>query len=51
MLARQETISTFQELLRRFSKFELTAPRESLRYHPTFFLRGLQSLPVRFTRA
>jgi len=51
MLARQETISTFQELLRRFSKFELTVPRESLEYAPTFFLRGLRSLPVRFTRA
>lgn len=51
MLARQETISTFQELLRRFSKFELTVPRDSLEYAPTFFLRGLRSLPVRFTRA
>ena len=47
MLARQEAISTFQELFRRYQRFELTVPRDALKYHPTFFLRGLEHLPVR----
>jgi len=51
MLARQEAISTFQELFRRFARFELTVPRDSLEYHPTFFLRGLEHLPVRLVAA
>jgi cytochrome P450 len=47
MLARQEAISTFEELLARYGKFELMDDYDNLRYHPTFFLRGLQKLPVR----
>ncbi|MFV0276576.1 MAG: cytochrome P450 [Parahaliea sp.] len=50
-LARQETISTFEELLRRYRGFELTCNKDDLKYHPTFFLRGLQSLPVRLIPA
>jgi cytochrome P450 len=47
MLARQEAVSTFRELFRRYERFELTVDRDALHYHPTFFLRGLESLPVR----
>ena len=51
MLARQETLVAFTELLRRFERFELLVPEEELQYHPTFFLRGLRSLPLRVVRA
>lgn len=47
MLAREEAKLAFTELLRRFESFELACDEAELRYHPTFFLRGLQSLPVR----
>ncbi len=49
MLAREETKLAFTELLRRFENFELAVDESQLRYHPTFFLRGLQSLPLRVT--
>ncbi len=50
-LARQETISSFQELLKRYKGFELMCDKDELKYHPTFFLRGLQSMPVRLIPA
>jgi cytochrome P450 len=49
-LARQEAFQTFTELLNRYERFELRADDKSLPYHPTFFLRGLRSLPVRLIR-
>jgi cytochrome P450 len=51
MLARQEAVSTFQHLLAKYQRFELMVNPEELQYHPTFFLRGLKSLPVRFVEA
>lgn len=50
MLARQEALVTFTELLRRFDKFELRARDELLDYVPSFFLRGLKQLPVTLGR-
>jgi cytochrome P450 len=47
MLAREEARVGFTELLRRFERFELACDEDDLEYHPTFFLRGLKSLPVR----
>jgi cytochrome P450 len=49
-LARQEALQTFTELLQRYERFELRVDDDSLPYHPTFFLRGLRSLPVRLIR-
>ena len=49
-LARQEALQTFTELLQRYERFELRVDDGSLPYHPTFFLRGLRSLPVRLIR-
>jgi cytochrome P450 len=49
-LARQEAFQTFTELLNRYERFELRADDAALPYHPTFFLRGLRSLPVRLVR-
>jgi cytochrome P450 len=49
MLAREEARIAFTELLRRFDSFELAVDESELRYHPTFFLRGLRSLPLRLT--
>ena len=46
-LAREEARVGFTELLRRFERFELDCDEDELQYHPTFFLRGLQSLPIR----
>jgi cytochrome P450 len=51
MLAREETRVGFTELLRRFKRFELTVDESELMYNPTFFLRGLRSLPIRLTAA
>lgn len=51
MLARQEAVSTFEELFRRYRAFELMCDKDDLTYHPTFFLRGLQSLPVKLIPA
>jgi cytochrome P450 len=49
-LARQEALQTFTELLDRYERFELRSNDEELTYQPTFFLRGLRSLPVRLIR-
>ena len=46
LLARQEATATFAALLQRYERFELLQP-EPLPYHPSFFLRGLRTLPVR----
>jgi cytochrome P450 len=51
MLARQEALVGFTELLRRFERFELRVPEDALQYHPTFFLRGIRSMPLRMVRA
>jgi cytochrome P450 len=48
-LARQEALQTFTELLNRYERFELRT-NDELIYHPSFFLRGLRSLPVRLIR-
>jgi cytochrome P450 len=50
MLARQETLQTITEVLNRFERFELLMDADELEYNPTFFLRGLKKLPVRFVR-
>lgn len=50
LLARQEAVTTFQQLLARFSRFELLEPFDSLEMNRSFFLRGLQRLPVRLVR-
>jgi cytochrome P450 len=49
MLAREEARLAFTALLRRYQHFELATEESALTYHPTFFLRGLRSLPVRLT--
>ncbi|WNG89266.1 cytochrome P450 [Mycobacterium sp. ITM-2016-00317] len=46
-LARLEGRIALAALLERFPKWELTVPRESLRYKPTVSLRGLTKLPTR----
>jgi cytochrome P450 len=45
-LARLEAQVAFTTLLRRYPELRLAAPREQLRWRPSFLLRGLQSLPV-----
>lgn len=50
MLARQEALVTFTELLNRFERFELHADDQRLDYVPSFFLRGLKQLPVTLIR-
>lgn len=47
MLAREEARIAFTELLKRYDRFELACEESELRYHQTFFLRGLRSLPLR----
>jgi cytochrome P450 len=51
MLAREEARVGFTELLQQFKRFELAVDESQLHYHPTFFLRGLRSLPVRLIPA
>ncbi|MGB8403210.1 MAG: cytochrome P450 [Mycobacterium sp.] len=46
-LARLEGRTALSALLRRFPHWELTAPRDRLRYKPTVSLRGLTKLPTR----
>jgi len=48
-LARLETQVAFTTLLRRCPDLRMAAPRESLRWRPSFLLRGLESLPVSAT--
>jgi cytochrome P450 len=50
MLARQEAIVTFTELLQRFERFELCVAEDELEYMPSIFLRGLRRLPVTLVR-
>lgn len=50
VLARQETLQTLTELMRRFERFELLTEERELEYHPSSFLRGLRALPVRLVR-
>lgn len=50
MLARQEALVTFTELLERFERFELHADDRQLDYLPSSFLRGLKHLPVMLVR-
>ncbi len=50
LLARQEAISTFQQLLNRFSKLELTASFDALELNRSYFLHGFKHLPVRLIR-
>lgn len=49
MLARQELLSAFTQLIDRIDHFELTVPVESLTHFPSLLHRRLTSLPVRFT--
>ncbi|WP_448581782.1 cytochrome P450 [Thermaurantiacus sp.] len=51
MLARAEMASAFAALLSRFESFRLAEPDFVPRYRSSFFLRGLERLPVRFTPA
>jgi cytochrome P450 len=47
-LARLEAQVAFRSLLERFTDFELTVPREELRWKSSQFVRGLLSLPMRY---
>jgi cytochrome P450 len=49
MLARQELVSAFTQLLDRIEDFELTVPMDSLTHFPSLLHRRLTSLPVRIT--
>jgi cytochrome P450 len=49
MLARQELVSAFTQLLERVEHFELSVPLESLTHFPSLLHRRLTSLPIRFT--
>jgi len=44
--ARLETQVAFEQLLRVAPEYELAVPAAELRYSPSYFLRGLESLPV-----
>lgn len=48
-LARAEARISFERLLARLDDFELVDPG-ALRYAPTFIIRGLEALPLRFRR-
>jgi cytochrome P450 len=50
-LARKELEVAFRVVVQRFGQIELTCPEEELRYPPNVLLRGLESLPIRFTLA
>jgi cytochrome P450 PksS len=47
-LARTEGQIAISTLLRRLPDLRLKVARESLRWRPSLFLRGLDALPVRF---
>ncbi len=49
-LARAEARVSFERLLARLDDFELVDP-SALRYAPTFIIRGLEALPLRFRSA
>jgi len=48
-LARAEARISFERILARLDDFELVDP-SALRYAPTFIIRGLNDLPLRFSR-
>jgi cytochrome P450 len=48
MLARQEMLSAFTQLLARLETIELAVPEESLEHHPSLLHRRLKALPIRF---
>ena len=48
-LARLEAEIAINTLLRRIPDFRLSAPATSLRWRPSIFLRGLESLPISFS--
>jgi cytochrome P450 len=50
-LARLEAQIAFRGLLGRFTDFELTVPREELRWKASLFVRGPLSLPMRYRPA
>ncbi len=50
-LARQEMMSAFRILLERTSWIELDGELPSPLHEPSFFLRPMKALPIRFTRA
>lgn len=50
MLARQELLSAFTQLLERFDTWELMVPDETLEHFPSLLHRRLTGLPMRFTR-
>ena len=49
-LARLESEIAFATLLRRFRDLQLAVPRSRLRWRPGLVLRGLQALPVTFSK-
>jgi len=50
-LARKELEIAFRVIIQRFAQLELACPEEQLNYPPNMLLRGLESLPVRFSAA
>jgi 6-deoxyerythronolide B hydroxylase len=50
-LARLEAQIAFRSLLERFTDFEITVPRDELRWKSSLFVRGPLSLPVRYRAA
>jgi cytochrome P450 len=50
-LARLEAQVAFRGLLERFTDFELTVPRDGLRWKSSLFVRGPLSLPMRYRAA
>lgn len=50
-LARAEMNAAFGAMLRRFESFELAEPTETIRYHPSFALRGPSVLNLKLTAA
>lgn len=48
MLARQEMISAFTQLLDRLEPIELAVPEQTLEHHPSLLHRRLKTLPIRF---
>jgi cytochrome P450 len=48
-LARKELDVAFRVLLERLDNFELACAESELHYPPNVLLRGIASLPIRFT--
>lgn len=49
-LARKEIEATFRLIAKKLSHIELAVTEEELEYQPSFILRGLKELPVKFVR-